>query len=126
MAQLKQPTTKKSSSGSVSATAKQRCKIPAFVDGTDNLDSYLLRYERFARTNEWEESCWAVNLSVLLTGRALDVYSRMEEDEANDYGALKRALQKRYNLTEDGMAIGKGLEIISLKTKNPRSSMCLD
>ena len=52
MAQVQQHITNTSSSGSVSSAAKQRCKIPAFVDRTDNLDSYLPRYERFARTNE--------------------------------------------------------------------------
>ena len=66
--------------------------MPAFEDGKDNLDSYLLRFERFARSNEIDESQWAVNLSVLLTGRALDVYSRMDEEAAGDYGALKTAL----------------------------------
>ena len=71
---------------------KPKCKMPAFVDGKDNLDSYLLRFERFARSNEIDESQWAVNLSVLLTGRALDVYSRMDEEGAGDYQALKAAL----------------------------------
>jgi len=66
--------------------------MPAFEDGKDNLDSYLLRFERFARSNEIDESQWAVNLSVLLKGRALDVYSRMDEEAAGDYQALKTAL----------------------------------
>lgn len=46
----------------------------------------------------------AAKLSALLTVRALDVYSRMEED-ANDYDKVKEALLKRYDFTEDGYKI---------------------
>ena len=77
-------------------------KLPAFVDGTDDLASFLLRFERFAKQNQWPENKWAVNLSVLLSGRALDVYSRMSDETADNYALLKTALQKRYNLTEEG------------------------
>ena len=77
-------------------------KLPAFVDGKDMIDSYLQRFERFARSNGWEESQWAISLSALLTGQALDVYSRLSDEEANDYKKLKNGLLKRYNLTETG------------------------
>jgi len=77
-------------------------KLPPFVDGKDDLDSYLQRFERFARTSNWHERHWATNLSALLSGRALDVYSRLSEETANDYESLKQALFKRYNLTEEG------------------------
>ena len=41
-------------------------------------------------------------LSALLKGRALDVYSMMPTEYANDYDQLKDALLKRYQLTADG------------------------
>ena len=47
-------------------------KLPPFVEGRDEMDSYLLRFERFARAAGWEEDQWAVSLSALLTGKALD------------------------------------------------------
>ena len=50
---------------------------PKFLDGKDDLDSYLQRFERFARSNKWERDSWAILLSALLTGRALDVHSRL-------------------------------------------------
>ena len=34
-------------------------KIVPFQDGKDKLDSYLLRFERFARANRWEDELWA-------------------------------------------------------------------
>ena len=77
-------------------------KLPKFIDGTDAIDSYLQRFERLARTNNWTEDTWAVSLSLLLTGKALDVYSRLSDEEAVSYMHLKQALLKRYNLTEEG------------------------
>lgn len=81
---------------------KKAPKLPAFSDGSDDLDSYLQRFERFARANEWNVNTWAVALGALLTGRALEVYSRLSDAAANDYGQLKDALRTRYNLTEKG------------------------
>ena len=66
-------------------------KLPLFVDGKDNLDAYLQRFERFATTAKWDRTGWATKLSTLLSGRALDVYSRLSEV----------ALMKRCDLTED-------------------------
>ena len=77
-------------------------KLPAFVDGKDDLDAYLQRFERFAETAKWKKDGWASKLSALLSGRALEVYSRLSEDAAKDYDRVKIALMKRYDLTEDG------------------------
>ena len=40
-------------------------KLPAFVDGKDDLDSYLQRFERFAKSNNWDESTWSTSLNAL-------------------------------------------------------------
>ena len=66
------------------------------------MDAYLKRYERFAETAKWEKSEWATNLSALLQGKALDVYSRLSVDDAINYDALKTSLLKRFQLTEEG------------------------
>ena len=76
------------------AVNKKGPKLPTFVDGTDDLDSYLQRFERYARINNWDRADWAVSLSVLLIGRALDVYSRQSDEAAIDYDQLKTALLK--------------------------------
>ena len=44
----------------------------------------------------------ALKLSSLLTGRAINVYTRMSDGDANDYNKLKKALLTRYNFTDDG------------------------
>ena len=40
-----------------------------------------------------------------MTGRALDVYSRLPDSTANDYKQLKQALLKKYNLTDEGFRL---------------------
>ena len=83
---------------------EDRAKAPKlpFVDGKDDLDAYLQRFERFAETAKWKKDGWASKLSALLSRRALEVYSRLSEDTAKDYDRVKIALMKRYDLTEDG------------------------
>ena len=77
-------------------------KLPVFVDDKDDLDAYLQRFERFADKAKWHKTGWASKLSALLSGRALEVYSRLSEKAAKDYDKVKIALIKRYDLTEDG------------------------
>ena len=56
-------------------------KRPSFIDEKDELDSYLLRFELYAENASWEKDTWAIKLSALLTGRAMDVYTRMLDDQ---------------------------------------------
>ena len=43
-----------------------------------------------------------LNLSAFLSGKALDVYSRLSSSDANDYDKLKEALLRRFRMTEEG------------------------
>ena len=80
-------------------------KLPVFIDGKDDLDAYLERFERYATTQEWKKEDWATDLSALLTGKALGVYARLSVDDAVDYDKVKEALLKRYQLTEEGFRV---------------------
>ena len=77
-------------------------KLPAFRHGVDDLDAYIERFERFATTHKWEKTSWASSLSALLTGKALEVYSRLSVAEASNFDQLKQALLARYELTAEG------------------------
>jgi len=77
-------------------------KMPYFDEDKNFMDSYLNRFEQFATSQRWDPSTWALCLSALLRGRALDVYSMMAKDDVNDNEKLKSALLKRYQLTADG------------------------
>ena len=62
----------------------------------------MQRFERFADTAKCQKPGWASKLSALLSGRALEVYSRLSEEAAKDYDKVKITLMRRYDLTEDG------------------------
>jgi len=62
----------------------------------------LQRFERFADIAKWHKTGWASKLSALLSGRVLEVCSRLSEEAARDYGRVKIALMRRYDLTEGG------------------------
>ncbi len=76
--------------------------MPTFVDGKDDLDAYLERFERYATKEGWKKDEWADDLSALLTGDALYVYSKLAISDARNYNKLKEAILKRYQLTEEG------------------------
>ena len=62
-----------------------------FQEGED-IKHFLVHFERIARTWGWPPSEWASRLIPLLTGKALDACSVMEEDDSNVYASLKEAL----------------------------------
>jgi hypothetical protein len=77
-------------------------KMPPFDENHDEMDSYLKRFERYAKAVNWEKEIWAINLSAIIKGRALDVYARMPDENALDYDELKATLLGRFEQTEEG------------------------
>jgi hypothetical protein len=73
--ELKKIEAEKNKSASAAGVDEARApKLQNFVDGKDQVDSFLHRFERFAENGKWDKKVWASRLSALLTGRALDVY----------------------------------------------------
>ena len=64
-------------------------KLPSFNEQTDQMDSYIQRFERYARASQWRVEDWATSLGTLLTGKALESYSRLSEEDAVNYNELK-------------------------------------
>ena len=83
-------------------TSLRTPKLPYFEVEKDDMDAYLQRFERYALAQKWPPDQWAINLSALLKGKALEVYSRIPPEEALEYDVLKEALLKRFEMTEDG------------------------
>ena len=79
-----------------------KSRLPVFDEGKDNMESYIERFERWAKGRKIPEDSWALELSILLQGKSLDVYTRMGTDKALDYKSLKLALMERFRLTEEG------------------------
>ena len=70
-------------------------KRPSFVEGKDQIDNFIQRLERYARASEWPEENWAISLGALLTGKALEAYTRLSEEDATNYRELKMPLMNR-------------------------------
>ena len=51
--------------------------MSCFDDRVDDMDAFLHRFEVYADSKGWKKGKWAVYLSALLKGKALDVYSRL-------------------------------------------------
>ena len=47
----------------------------AFAESHDEMDSYLLRFERYAIAQRLKRDQQATNLSALLKGKPLDIYA---------------------------------------------------
>ena len=65
------------------------------------MDTFIERFERFVESQGWRRDEWSLCLSPLLTGKGLQVFSSMTSDEALRYDVLKKALLKRYEMTEE-------------------------
>ena len=56
------------------------------------MDSFLLRFERYATAQGLDKGTWATDLSAVLQGKVLDVYALMPKEGALDDDKLKYAL----------------------------------
>ena len=84
------------------SSVKPKPKIPFFDDTTDDMDSYLERFEWVAENCNWDKEDWPFHLSQYLRGKAMEAYTRLTKSDRKDYDLVKEALLRRYNLTEEG------------------------
>ncbi|KAL8588884.1 hypothetical protein ACOMHN_051478 [Nucella lapillus] len=78
-----------------------RPQLPKFSEGSDSMDAYISRFEVFARNQGWPEREWAMILSALLTGKALNIFSTLPAVQQSDFDCLKKALLQGFDLTEE-------------------------
>ena len=76
----------------------QMPKLPYFVDGKDNIDSYLARFETYAHSMNWPLERYSLCLSSLLTGKALYVLAKIPQSLVHGYEHLKNTLLAEYQL----------------------------
>ena len=67
----------------------------------DDIEAYLLTFERMMEAYEIDRSQWSFKLAPQLTGKAQQAYAALNPDEASDYDTLKKAVLRRYNITEE-------------------------
>ena len=75
-------------------------KLPIMNDKED-INAYLIRFERVAELLTIQRSEFAVRLSALLSGRALKIYASLPPSTTSDYEELKKALLLGFNKTPE-------------------------
>ncbi|KAK4309527.1 hypothetical protein Pmani_018837 [Petrolisthes manimaculis] len=76
-------------------------KLPTFNDNHDDIDSFLLRFERIAGLHQWKKSDYHIYLGSLLRGQALKVYVSLPNDVVTNYEKVKEALLRAYSVDAD-------------------------
>ncbi|KAL5019662.1 hypothetical protein ScPMuIL_002554, partial [Solemya velum] len=79
---------------------KQSVKLPKFQESQDP-DVFLKTFEKLAKLHEWDKTEWAIRLVPLLSGKALEAYSRLSDDDNANYDVIKTSILKRYELTSE-------------------------
>ena len=75
-------------------------KLPVFKEG-DDINAFLVRFERIAELLKFSEDSFAVRLGSLLTGRALEIYASLPTETTGNYRLLKLALLRGFNKTPE-------------------------
>ena len=68
---------------------------------TDDIEGALLTFERQMVAYGVDKSRWAIIMASQLTGKAQKAYMALGNEEAGDYECIKRAILKRYDVSEE-------------------------
>src|SRR5215469_13015988 len=53
----------------------KKFQLPNFLDGKDDIDSFLERFERIAKDDGWGREIGSSKLCTLLTGKAMEIFT---------------------------------------------------
>ena len=85
----------------VQSVSLNKLKLQPFKPESTKFDAYISRFESVAEMKKWRRSEWALQLSILLEGESLDVFYGLSDEDQRDYDALKEALLRKYQFTEE-------------------------
>ena len=74
-----------------------KVKLP-FLEDKDDIEAYLIQFERVAHINGWKEEEWGARLAPLLKGKARDTFVQLPVQESTEYPSIKKALLRRSQL----------------------------
>ena len=75
-------------------------KMQPYSEGED-IEHYLITFERIAHACQWPQGEWALHLAPLLTGRARSAYVAMDIDDTMDYAKVKCAVLKKFEISAE-------------------------
>ena len=67
----------------------------------DDVEAYLTTFERMMRLGHVDENFWTFRLAPQLTGKAQLAYAALNVADASQYGKLKEAILRRYDISEE-------------------------
>jgi len=67
----------------------------------DDIEHFLATFERIATQQGWPKEVWAMQLTSLLTGKALAAYAAVGSEESTDYEKVKTAILHRYEVNDE-------------------------
>lgn len=68
---------------------------------SDDIEGYLTTFERQMLAYEVEKTRWVFLLAPQLSGKAQQAYMAMDTGDTGDYEAVKKAILKRYDVSEE-------------------------
>jgi len=73
--------------------------LPKFNE--QNVEEYLISFEKVAELNDWPKERYASVLHAMLLGKGLKVFAEMSTDDSKDYSKLKAALLNAYSVVSE-------------------------
>lgn len=67
----------------------------------DDIEHFLVTFERMAASCRWPKRDWAFCLIPLLTGKARSAYVHMDMDDVDDYECVKEAILCKYDINPE-------------------------
>jgi len=87
----------------------------------DDIEHFLVTFERIAAACRWPQTDWVFHLIPLLTGKARGAFVNVDIDESLDYSEVKKAILGKYDINPETYK-GSGPCMFSLE-KAPKNSM---
>ncbi|XP_077943451.1 uncharacterized protein LOC144386366 [Gasterosteus aculeatus] len=75
-------------------------KMQPYQEGED-IEHYLITFERIAHACQWPQDEWALHLASLLTGKARYAYVAMDIDDTMDYAKVKGAVLQKFEISAE-------------------------
>ncbi|XP_039904754.1 uncharacterized protein LOC120744423 [Simochromis diagramma] len=83
-------------------------QLPLQIEGrlerlteADDIEHFLITFERMATAYRWQKPDWVFRLIPLLTGKARGAYVHMDIDDSLDYDKVKSAILSKYDINPE-------------------------
>ena len=73
--------------------------LPKFNE--QNVEEYLIGFEKVAKINNWPQDCYASVLHAMLVGKGLKVFPELSTEDCKDYSKLKAASLNAYSVVSE-------------------------